>query len=146
MNAPLNSKGTGPQHETSRLRWLFALAALFSMLAPLAGAALDHHFAERQPGHTHVYRNAADPSGRHDHAYVANHPHDVETVIAVSSHDALVSAAPSQVPFSKLVVLIGRTTGGNDNAGRAWDHLRPPGNDAVPDQHASAVEPDPPRA
>ncbi len=142
----MNATHTSPQHETSRLRWLFALAALTAMLAPLAGAALDHHFAERQPGHTHVYLDGADLSGGHDHAYVANHPHEYESLIAVSSNDVLVSAVPSQVPFSKLVVFIGRITGENDGSDRAWNHLRPSGDEAVPGQHADEVEPNPPRA
>ncbi len=142
----MNAISTGPRHEASRLRWLFALAALTAMLAPLAGAALDHHFAERRPGHEHVLLNGADVSGGHDHAYVANHPHDFESVIAVSSSDVLVSTAPSQPPLSKLVVSIGRTSGEHSSPARAWNHLRPPGDDAAPDTYSNEVEPDPPRA
>ncbi|MCH7738665.1 MAG: hypothetical protein IIC93_00790 [Chloroflexi bacterium] len=142
----MNAISTGPRHEASRLRWLFALAALTAMLAPLAGAALDHDFAERQPGHTHVYFGGAAAVGGDEHAYTADHSHDVQSVIAVSSNDVLVSAAPSQPPLSKLVVSIGRTSGEHSSPGRAWNHLRPPGDDAAPDTYSNEVEPDPPRA
>ena len=42
----------------------FALTAVVALLAPLAGPALDHHFAERQPDHRHF-----GTPGEHSHAY-----------------------------------------------------------------------------
>ena len=42
----------------------FALTAVVALLAPLAGPALDHHFAERQPDHLHF-----GVPGKHSHAF-----------------------------------------------------------------------------
>ena len=42
----------------------FALTAVVALLAPLAGPALDHHFAERQPDHLHF-----GTPGEHSHAF-----------------------------------------------------------------------------
>lgn len=41
-----------------------ALTAVAALLAPLAGAAFDHHFAERQPDHLHF-----GVPGEHTHAF-----------------------------------------------------------------------------
>ena len=41
-----------------------ALTAVVALLAPLAGPALDHHFAERQPDHLHL-----GAPGEHFHSY-----------------------------------------------------------------------------
>lgn len=65
-----------------------ALAAVAALLAPLLGAALDHHFAERQPDHRHIglahshahyfHARAYAPAHGHSHAYEsAYHPHPV---------------------------------------------------------------------
>ena len=47
------------------------------MVAALAistlGPMLDHHFAERHPGHLHLYLGAATPA--HSHSYQAGHSH-----------------------------------------------------------------------
>ncbi|MDE2686678.1 MAG: hypothetical protein OXI16_04160 [Chloroflexota bacterium] len=43
---------------------VFALVAVAAILAPLAGPAFDHHFAERQPGHLHF-----GAVGEHIHAF-----------------------------------------------------------------------------
>ena len=47
---------------------LVALTAVVAMLAPLAGPALDHHFAERQPDHLHF-----GTPGAHTHAFESAH-------------------------------------------------------------------------
>jgi len=47
--------------------------ALYALFLPFLGALLDHHFAERQPGHLHIY-----PGGvpvEHPHPYEATHAH-----------------------------------------------------------------------
>lgn len=48
-------------------------ALLFALMVGLMGAALDHHFPERQPGHTHLYLNAV--SQNHVHPYEVPHGH-----------------------------------------------------------------------
>ncbi len=51
-----------------------ALALLTALLFPLLGPLVDHHFAERQPGHVHLYLTGA-PS-QHLHHHEAFHTHD----------------------------------------------------------------------
>ena len=46
----------------------FALTAVAALLAPLAGPAIDHHFAERQPDHLHF-----GAPGEHTHAFEQGH-------------------------------------------------------------------------
>ena len=45
---------------------------LFAMAVALLGPILDHHFAERQANHVHIYSGPVDPS--HVHSYET--PHD----------------------------------------------------------------------
>lgn len=43
-----------------------ALLSTAALLLPSLGPLLDHHFAERQPGHQHWYAGAAAPPHFHD--------------------------------------------------------------------------------
>lgn len=51
-----------------------ALALLTALLVPLLGPLVDHHFAERQPGHVHLYLTGV--SVQHLHHHEAFHSHD----------------------------------------------------------------------
>ena len=51
-----------------------ALALLTALLLPLLGPLADHHFAERQPGHLHIYLGGVPIQHLHDHQ--AFHIHD----------------------------------------------------------------------
>ena len=70
----------------------FALTAVVALLAPLAGPALDHHFAERQPDHLHF-----GAPGEHSHAY--------ESPIHIHRH------APSTPADGSLPVALYRSDG-----------------------------------
>ena len=50
-----------------------ALALLTALLLPLLGPLADHHFAERQPGHLHIYLAGVPIQHLHDHE--SFHPH-----------------------------------------------------------------------
>ena len=71
---------------------LFAVAMLF----PAAGPIIDHHFAERQPGHLHL--GAAFPD-THIHAFSSEYHHDVvprdvtSRTTAIYRHDSATVAA-----------------------------------------------------
>lgn len=56
-----------------RGRWGSALAVLVvgALVLPIVGPLLDHHYAERVPGHLHI----AGVSGAHTHPYEVNHRH-----------------------------------------------------------------------
>lgn len=51
-----------------------ALALLSALLIPLLGPLADHHFAERQPGHLHIYLSGVPIQHLHDHEAI--HTHD----------------------------------------------------------------------
>ena len=51
-----------------------ALALLAALLLPLLGPLADHHFAERQPGHLHIYLAGVPIQHLHDHETF--HPHE----------------------------------------------------------------------
>jgi hypothetical protein len=61
---------------------LFIVAALSALFMPFFGPMLDHHFAERQPSHQHVFFGSA--SAEHVHFYEAAHTH-------FHAHDLLVN-------------------------------------------------------
>ena len=46
---------------------LLTVAALAALFLPLLGPLMDHHFAERQPGHAHIYLDGA--AHEHLHSY-----------------------------------------------------------------------------
>ena len=52
---------------------LFIVAAVSALFMPFFGPMLDHHFAERQPSHEHVFLGSA--SAEHVHFYEAAHTH-----------------------------------------------------------------------
>lgn len=52
---------------------VLALLAVGVLMLPSLGPLLDHHFAERQPGHSHWYRGAAGPE--HSHPFEHFHIH-----------------------------------------------------------------------
>ena len=52
---------------------LFMAAAAYALFMPFFGPMLDHHFAERQHNHEHVYFGSA--GAKHVHFYELIHPH-----------------------------------------------------------------------
>ena len=52
---------------------LFAVVTLYALLLSLFGPVLDHHYAERQPEHGHIYLVRVVPD--HIHPYEAPHAH-----------------------------------------------------------------------
>ena len=89
------------------LTGLLAVAGVVALLAPLAGGALDHHFAERQPGHLHI---GAAHTHSHLHAFErAAHTHHAvggkryageDLPIALYKSDGSVAAAQAQAAAS----------------------------------------------
>jgi hypothetical protein len=55
------------------LHRLFLAAALFALFLPFLGPMLDHHVAERQPSHAHVYFSSA--AAEHVHFYEDGNSH-----------------------------------------------------------------------
>ena len=64
------------------------LALLTTLLVPLLGPLVDHHFAERQPGHLHVYLTGIPT--QHLHHHEASHSHDAP----VSDPSGIEAAGP----------------------------------------------------
>ena len=53
---------------------MLTVAALTALFLPLFGPALDHHFAERQPDHGHVYLDGPDHEHLHTYETYYHHP------------------------------------------------------------------------
>ena len=53
---------------------LLCLLVVLSLVLLSFGPTLDHHFAERHPGHQHIYLGSATPD--HSHAFEQFHRHD----------------------------------------------------------------------
>ena len=52
---------------------LFTVAAVTALFLPLFGPLLDHHFAERQPSHAHIYLDG--PVYEHLHSFEKSDDH-----------------------------------------------------------------------
>lgn len=63
----------------NRAPLLLMLFVLYCLLFPFCGLVLDHHFAERQPEHMHLYLGKVTPN--HAHPYEVFHTHS-------SAHEA----------------------------------------------------------
>ena len=62
----------GIRRTSARIGWAAVAAAV--ALLPAAGPMLDHHYAERQPGHGHLHLGAVSTHHHHPHAH-HHHPH-----------------------------------------------------------------------
>lgn len=64
-----------------------ALLVLLALSLASLGPVLDHHFAERQPGHTHLYLGAHVPD--HLHPYQQAHTHHRAEAASPRSDDTV---------------------------------------------------------
>lgn len=64
---------------------LLTVGALTALFLPLFGPLMDHHFAERQPGHAHIYLDG--PAHKHLHSY-ETYDHHLTRSTAGSYDDA----------------------------------------------------------
>ena len=86
---------------TIRAAWHnLAVLAVAALLLPFLGPAMDHHFAERQHGHGHVYLGAA--SAEHQHPYEGPHIHQNDPHLA---HGGSVVAVPGNGVPDDIVYL-----------------------------------------
>ena len=86
---------------------LLAIVGVVALLAPLAGGALDHHFAERQPGHlhigaahTHSHLHAFERAAHLHHAVGGKRAAGADMPIALYKSDGSVAAAQAQTAAS----------------------------------------------
>ena len=89
------------------IRGLLAIVGVVALLAPLAGSALDHHFAERQPdhlhigaAHTHSHLHAFERAAHVHHAVGGKRPAGADMPIALYKNDGSVAAAQAQAAAS----------------------------------------------
>lgn len=53
---------------------MLTVAALTALFLPLFGPVLDHHFAERQPDHAHMYLDGSEYEHLHTYETYGHHP------------------------------------------------------------------------
>ena len=131
----------------SRRRELIAVAgwfAVFALLLPVAGPIIDHHFAERLPGHGHVYIDGPELS--HEHDLSSSHNHTATTVLAVDDTGPSVVPMPAPSRGTKLVTSLDQS--GNDklDAPNARTLRLRPRHDRGAAQADVTPDPRPPRA
>ena len=70
--------GPNPRHPARATLWhLLVLVGILAVFLPTLGPLLDHHFAERQFNHDHLYLGATDAP--HDHLAGVPHSHETGT-------------------------------------------------------------------
>ena len=91
--------GLNSRKRISPLTGLFALAALYALFLSFFGSVLDHHYAERQSDHAHIYLGRVVPD--HVHPYEAPHTHrpTQEADGGTSSHAPLSDKAPNDTMY-----------------------------------------------
>ena len=84
---------------TRRLWRLSVLVAACALLLSFSGPLLDHHFAERQHDHVHIYLGPAAPDHAHPYevSHVHSHVHDASDVATGSSPSG--HPAPGDIVF-----------------------------------------------
>ena len=89
------------------VRQLFAILAVGALFLPFFGPVLDHHFAERQYSHAHIYFG---PSGvDHGHRYEEPHMHSLhEAVGGVVVFPSLADTTPDDIVYLTSADGIGR--------------------------------------
>ena len=75
------------------LHAVLTVAALAALFLPLFGPLLDHHFAERQPAHAHIYLEGTDLE--HLHSYETNNHYQLHARSNVYDDDR----APAGILF-----------------------------------------------
>jgi hypothetical protein len=74
-------------------RWLAHLAAMWIIVFPIVVIALDHHGAERIPGHEHLTPFGETPPA-HLHGFEVAHVHGPAVTTAPATTPALATAQP----------------------------------------------------
>ena len=118
-------------------RWLVTLAAVGALLLPALGPLLDHHFAERQPGHNHVFLDQAPHEHLHAYEYAGHHhgEHDSPTdgVVIVTSYDAMgTGLADVTPPVTRVSRLLPELTPDKTAFGFDEAHKLPSGESVSP--------------
>jgi hypothetical protein len=135
---------------------LIVVAALYALILPFFGPLLDHHFAERQHNHQHLYFGTKDTDHVyfHDLPYSHSHTHDTPAtpqgngtentassndVISLASHDGVGHSCPScSVPSVYL-------NPGFPDLGDGRFLLSPTGQDSLPPETVIPPPKRPPR-
>lgn len=87
---PLNvNRPTNDSQVSSTLRSLIAAVAVLSLLVSSVGPLFDHHFAERQPHHQHLFFGLF--TGEHTHSYgLGNHHYPSQWTADTAPPDGVV--------------------------------------------------------
>jgi hypothetical protein len=130
-------------------RMLIAFAgwfAVFALLLPVAGPIIDHHFAERLPGHGHVYMDGPELSHEHDLSSSHNHTATATTVLAVDESGPSVVPVPAPSWSTKLILSLDQSGADTLDPFDALILRLRPHSDRLIAQRDVTPDPRPPRA
>ncbi|MDA1256399.1 MAG: hypothetical protein O3C10_00930 [Chloroflexi bacterium] len=129
-----------PESGTPRLRWkrtgshtAMAMVAILAVLTTIAGSALDHHFAERQAAHGHVFLNQV--AIEHSHSSGDGHDHAAGVIVAsgvVATGDIDATGVAIDGVAPPTTALTGDGDGGLRLVGEVAHDDAPPGLVAPP--------------
>ncbi|NQW16888.1 MAG: hypothetical protein HQ478_05315 [Chloroflexi bacterium] len=117
--------------------------AVLALLLPVIGPMIDHHYAERLPGHGHVYFGSVELT--HEHDLSASHSHAASTVFAVDDSGPSVFPAPAPSWGSKLVISFDRSNGDTPAAIDALSRNLGQRDEQGHAQHEVTPDPEPPK-
>jgi hypothetical protein len=89
------------------LQCLIAALAVLLLLLPSFGPVLDHHFAEWEPYHEHIYLGSTLP--KHLHSYEMPRSHGQKTAAPASGNTAPDSSSPDGIVYLTSYDGIGET-------------------------------------
>ena len=81
QNTPERPGNSAAEQDPFYGRFLYILflgVAVGALFLPAFGPLLDHHFAERQPGHTHVFLGPHSPTHLHFFEVIRGHSHPLD--------------------------------------------------------------------
>lgn len=78
---------------------LFVLAAVFALSLSFSGPLIDHHYAERQLNHAHIYLGQFVPDHVHPYEVPHTHSHTQEANGRTSAQAPLSDKAPNDIVY-----------------------------------------------
>jgi hypothetical protein len=78
---------------------LIIIVVLYALFTPFLGPMLDHHFAERQHNHQHIYFGSASAKHTHFYELLDLHSHTHNTPIIPPSNASESNESPNEVIY-----------------------------------------------
>jgi hypothetical protein len=78
---------------------LIIIVVLYALFLPFFGPVLDHHFAERQHNHQHIYLGSADAKHTHSYDLLQLHSHTHNTPVIPPGNGSESNESPNEIIY-----------------------------------------------